>query len=97
MKTVINFSEELFDRMKKDEDFLHVYLGVGRAKAIREIDYKEQETFEIGDELMQIPHDIAEHFAYLDNVPIWLNLLEINAVGIIGTKEKTHEFLKIWY
>ena len=94
MKTVINFSEELFDRMKKDEDFLHVYLGVGRAKAIREIDYKEQETFEIGDELMQIPHDIAEHFAYLDNVPIWLNLLEINAVGIIGTKEKTHEFLK---
>ena len=94
METIDHFTAELFDRTPKDADFLQVYLGIGRAKAIREIDYKEQETFEVGDELMQIPQDIAENFEYLEHVPVHLNLREANAVGIVGTQEQTRNLLK---
>ena len=38
-----NFSHDLFDRCREDEDFLEVRLGIGKREAERKIEYKKQE------------------------------------------------------
>ena len=78
------FSPNLFDRQKTDEDFLCLRLGDGNIKATREIDYKKQERLEFEDELQNIPVEISEEFKNLDNAPVVCDLKEDSAIGICG-------------
>lgn len=88
------FSAELFDRTPEDEDFLDIYLGIGKREAERKIEYKEQEKLETGDDLCQIPTQLSDEYKYIEDAPIYLKAKDANAIGVIGSKEKQKEFIK---
>ena len=70
LEHIESFSAELFDRTPEDEDFLDIYLGVGKREAERKIEYKEQEKLDTGDDLCQIPTQLSEEYKYIDNAPM---------------------------
>lgn len=88
------FSPNLFDRDKKDDDFLCVRLGTGYVEAKREINYKKHEKLEVEDELQQIPAALCDQYKYLHNAPIVCNFKESNAVCIVGEAEHRFELFK---
>ena len=90
-----SFSEALFDRTMKDDDFLDVRLGLGAVEAKRKIDYKKQEKLEIEDELQLIPEAICEDYKYIYDAPIVCPFKDAGAVGVVGTEEKRFEIFKI--
>lgn len=87
LKRVMEFSPKLFDRIPEDEDFLDVYLGMGRMTARRKLDYKPKEQLEVGDELSRMPLELAEDFRYLEEAPVAIRLRDANAVGVVGNEE----------
>ncbi len=91
---VEEFSPHLFNREVDDDDYLEIRLGTGRSKAIREIEYKKQETFEAMDEMANIPINIAEKYKFIDKTPITIGLKYINAMGIVGERYYLYGLLK---
>lgn len=89
------FSGDLFDRIKEDEDFLDIRLGTGILEAKRKIDLKVQEKLEAEDELSEIPEKISEEYRLIDRVPVICRLSEANGVGVVGSDENLYEMLKI--
>lgn len=94
-KMLHDFSGDLFDRERNDEDFLCVNIGIGTIESKRAIDYKAKEKLEAADELAEIPEHIAYEYRYIDRVPIVCDMREANGVGIIGSNEMQYEMLKI--
>lgn len=88
------FSPNLFDRDKEDEDFLCVRLGVGDVKAKREINYKKQEKLEVEDDLQEMPEKLHNQYMNVHNAPIVCDLKNANAVGVIGTVLNRFEIMK---
>lgn len=91
---ITEFSAELFDRNKGDEDYLCIRLGSGDIESKRKVNYKRQERLEIEDELQQIPEQIYEEYKYVHDAPIVCDLKEINALGIIGAEENRYELFR---
>lgn len=89
-----NFSHDLFDRCREDEDFLEVRLGIGKREAERKIEYKKQEHLEVEDELQNIPKELHDQYKYISETPIVCSLNKVNAVGIIGKKTERFEIMK---
>ena len=89
-----NFSHDLFDRCREDEDFLEVRLGIGKREAERKIEYKKQERLEVEDELQNVPKELHDQYKYISETPIVCNLNKVNAVGIIGKKTERFEIMK---
>ena len=89
-----NFSGKLFDRLPEDEDFLYVYLGVGKQEAAAKIDYKKQEKFSAGDELTKIPEELCKKYKYLPEAPIVVDYRNANAVGVISKKGNKYGIFK---
>lgn len=90
----VNFSPNLFDRDKQDEDFLCVRLGSGCIEAKREIDYKKHEKLEVEDELQQIPEKLCAQYKYLANAPIVCNFKNANAICVVGEEDYRFEIFK---
>ena len=88
------FSSDLFDRSKEDNDYLCVRLGSGDVLSKREINYKKQEKLEIEDELQQIPEQICAEYRDVHNAPIVCDFKEINAMGVVGVPDCRFELLK---
>lgn len=91
---VEDFAPELFDRDTTDKDFLEIRLGVGRNTALRLVDYKKQEKFDGGDELANMPEQLAKKYKYIEDTPITVNLQEKNAVGFVGVRSDLYNMLK---
>ena len=89
-----NFSHDLFDRCREDEDFLEVRLGIGKREAERKIEYKKQERLEVEDELQNVPKELYDQYKYISETPIVCSLNKVNAVGIIGKKTERFEIMK---
>lgn len=89
-----NFSHDLFDRCREDEDFLEVRLGIGKREAQRKIEYKKQERLEVEDDLQNVPKELHDQYKYISETPIVCNLNKVNAVGIIGKKTERFEIMK---
>lgn len=89
-----NFSHDLFDRCREDEDFLEVRLGIGKREAERKIEYKKQEHLEVEDELQNVPKELHDQYKYISETPIVCSLNKVNAVGIIGKKTERFEIMK---
>lgn len=85
IKLIEKFDKRLFERTPIDNDFLKVYLGKGKVKANREINYKKQEKYETEDELFEIPDEICKRYRYIENAPITVDFNSSNAIGVIGT------------
>ena len=91
---LLEFSSELFDRSKEDEDYLCVRLGSGSVRSKRKIDYKKKEKLEIEDELQQMPEQMRDEYQNVQNAPIVVDLKTINAVAIVGDVEHRFELFK---
>lgn len=89
-----DFDAKLFDRIPEDDDFLDVYLGTGRVKSERQIDYKRQETMDVEDNICQIPFNLATQYKYIENAPIVAKLKEANAIGIVGDNANNNIILE---
>lgn len=79
-----DFDSSLFDRIPGDDDFIDVYLGLGRVESKRQVDYKHQETMDSEDNIAQIPMNLATQYKYIEKAPIVLKLRESNVVGVVG-------------
>ena len=88
------FSPNLFDRQKKDEDFLCIRLGNGDVEAQRVIDYKKQEQLEVEDNLQNLPSELSAEYKNIKNAPVICDLKKDSAVGICGNQNFRYEFLK---
>jgi len=88
------FSSDLFDRTKEDEDYLCVRLGSGDVVSKREINYKKQEKLEIDDDLQLMPEQICTEYKYVHSAPIVCDFKTINAMGVVGAPGFRFEFLK---
>lgn len=94
IEKVLNFESDIFDRIPTDEDFLDVFLGVGKRLSGRQIEYKTQEKLEEGDELCQIPEELHEKYKYIDNAPIVVSLAHTGAIGIAGNEDERYQLFK---
>lgn len=88
------FSEELFDRVPEDDDFLNARLGIGSVKAIRKIKYKKQEKLEIEDDLQLIPRKLSQKYEMLTDAPVVCDFTKCNCVGIIGKESNRYSIFK---
>lgn len=89
-----NFSPDLFDRVKSDDDFMVVRLGTGDILAKREINYKKQEKLEIEDDLQTMPEQLYKDYRYIHAGAVTCDLKSINALGIVGTLQNRIEMMK---
>lgn len=88
------FSSELFDRCKQDEDFLDVCLGLGSVIAKKKVKYKKQERLETEDELQKYPEKLCQEYKYISDAPIVCNFRDAGAIGIIGSENGRFSILK---
>ena len=88
------FSSDLFDRRRQDEDFLCINLGIGDISTLKPVTYKKQEKLEVEDELQKIPEQINQEYKYIYNGPVICDLKKINALGVIGKKRDYLYILK---
>lgn len=93
-KLLDDFSADLFDRTREDEDFLCVRLGYGDVEAAKKINYKKQEKLEIEDNLQDKPKEIYEEYRYLKDAPVVCDFKKNNAIGIIGNPKYRFSILK---
>ena len=92
--TAMNFDRRLFERTREDADFLCVYLGKGSVESERQIDYRKQERMEVGDELTDLPEKICDMYAKIDHAPVYADLKNANAVGVVGEKKALYAMFK---
>lgn len=94
LERVKSFSGDLFERTLKDKDFLNIRIGTGDIKAKRQINYKKQEKLEIEDDLQNLPEELFNEYEMVKQAPVVCDLVENNAVGIVGNEENRFSFLK---
>lgn len=94
IENVFAFNGNAFDRIREDEDFLHMYIGVGSRESVRKIEYQAKEKLEPDDELQVIPQQIASQYKYVDNVPLYIDLKKANAIGVVGKEQNLYSFFK---
>ncbi|SFN94603.1 DNA segregation ATPase FtsK/SpoIIIE, S-DNA-T family [Pseudobutyrivibrio sp. UC1225] len=91
---VRDFSDSLFDRTTKDEDYLVVRLGNGNKEAVQKLSIKKKEELNCTDELLKVPTELQAQYRDVHNVPITLDLKKNNAVGVIGSRADLNTFIK---
>lgn len=94
LENIEGFKKDLFDRDKKDEDYLKIRLGTGRQEANCKVTVTPPEFKNLNDDLVSMPEEIEEKYKYLDNRPIVTKLPEINALGIVGEYDYLYKLLK---
>ncbi len=94
LQHIENFDAQLFEKKRNHADYLNVYLGTGKRKAYNKITYRTQDTIDTIDNLQEYPEKMYEKYLYLDNMPILLPLSQLNAVGIIGNRNKLYQVAK---
>lgn len=94
MRLIELFSSDLFDRIEDDPDFMHLRLGTGPVMSSQQVEYKEQETLEIGDELSLMPAAVANEFRDLPAAPIAVDGKSTSAIGIVGARVRLYDIFK---
>lgn len=85
--------ERLWERQKRDDDFLKVRIGFGCFPMIAEKKYEERKLEMEPDPLEEEMYKLAEHTVMLENVPILLPLKTDYIVGILGTLQDMEPLL----
>ena len=94
VRNINDFSARLFEKEKDHEDFLDIRIGTGRVRSGCQVNFRKQEYLETEDMLMDYPEKIHDKYEYIDNMPVVLELAKINAVGVIGVRDKLYQMLK---
>lgn len=89
-----NFDGRLFEKIRSDDDYLDVPIGTGIVDSVNQISYKEQEYVDVDDPMMDIPEKMHDVYKAIDSMPIVIHLAQLNAVGIIGVRNKLYQFAK---
>ncbi len=77
-------SAELWNRNPNQTDFLYARLGMGDVDFQAEIKVPDEKFTLIDDELAELPARIKKNYAVLHNVPVCIDLLKEQLVGIVG-------------
>lgn len=94
VEMVAQFSSRLFEKKKEHSDYLVLRLGKGVVRSLCQVDYKEEEYVETDDYLADYPRSISEKYEYIQDMPVLLDLKEVNAVGLVGTRTKLYQMAK---
>lgn len=94
MAFIKDFDGRLFEKEKQHEDYLSVRLGSGIVPSGCQIVYKQEEYVETEDELMNYPKVLHDKYQYIPDMPIMLNLRDLNAVGFVGIRTKLYQIEK---
>jgi len=80
------------ERLKRDTDFLDLRLGIGRAHASYKIKLQTPPSSMIEpDMLTKQGHALVEKYAWLDGVPVTLQLEKATALGIGGSRKAVQD------
>ncbi|MBQ8318332.1 MAG: type VII secretion protein EssC [Lachnospiraceae bacterium] len=94
VKGVEDFSNRLFEKDKLQPDYLSICIGRGVVASRRQIAYKKEEYVESEDLLADYPQVLSEKYEYQSDMPVLLDMKDINAVGCIGVKSKLYQMAK---
>lgn len=94
MEFVKDFDGRLFEKERQHDDYLSVRLGSGIVPSGCQIDYKQEEYVETEDELMNYPRVLHDKYQFLPDMPVLLELRDLNAVGFVGVRTKLYQIEK---
>lgn len=96
LQTVNVLSNNLWERMPSDRDFLHTRIGMGYEELCVKVKSRaESNGFQMeSDEMRDLVDFIVEETRIVDNVPVRLPLADSNTVGIIGKRKETIALVK---
>lgn len=80
-------SPELWNRNARHEDFLNHRLGLGDIPFQVQIEVPKMKFTLVNDSLAEKPRMIKESYKMLHNVPVCLDLMKNNLIGLVGGKE----------
>lgn len=86
-------SHKLWERSIRQEDFLHIRVGIGEMEAQIRFLYQERKFTMDDDDLHDRMFSICENKPHLTNVPIGISLVKDNIFGIVGKESNVYEFL----
>lgn len=89
------YDYRLFERTKRDGDYLVIRLGTGKRRAECKIETSEKECISCNDPLAELPELLADSYEYIYEAPIVVDLKNINGIGIVGDKKPLYDMLKI--
>lgn len=85
---IVSFDAKLFEREKDHQDFLDVPIGRGTVDAYNPVLYRESEFYETEDPMKHYPKELSEKYEKINDMPVVLHLNQVNAVGIIGVRDR---------
>lgn len=94
MRFIEDFDNRLFEKEKTHEDFLSVRMGNGIVLSKCQIIYKQEDYVESEDALKDYPRVMHDKYQYLNDMPIMIDLKDLNAVGFIGSRTKLYQIAK---
>lgn len=84
----------LWERRPVDDDFLALRLGSGEQLMFGELEYPEQKFNLDQDDLEEQMYSMAEAKYVLKGVPVLLNTIKYNVIGLVGDKKNKIPFLR---
>ena len=82
-----------WDKRIDQSDFLVARVGVGNEKLNIKVNNPKEGFSADEDELKKRVHDLFEKYKYIKNVPIGYSFYENSTTAVMGTPEKSHNFI----
>lgn len=94
MTFIEDFDNRLFEKEREHDDYLRVRLGDGVVMSNCQVDYKKEDYVDTDDELKDFPEAMYQKYQYISNMPVCLDLKDVNAVGFVGSRTKLYQMEK---
>lgn len=94
IQEVVDFGKRLFEKDIEDDDFLDLYLGLGRIEASNKVKISKKEFIDNDDELSLIPEKIYRKYKYIYDAPIVARIANYSSVGVVGDYVSLCDMLK---
>lgn len=94
IKYVDDFDNRLFEKKKEHDDYLKIRLGSGVVLSSCQVEYKKEDYIDTEDELKDYPKVLHDKYEYIADMPVCLDLSDVNAVGFIGNRTKLYQINK---
>lgn len=91
---VFDFGRRLFERTKRDKDFLQVYMGVGRIESANQVKYTKTDFIDTEDELAAVPEQVYQAYRYLESAPVISDFHASCGIGVVGVRERLSSVLR---
>lgn len=85
--------ERLWEKQKRDSDFLNIRVGSGCFPMIAQKKYQERKLELEPDALTEEMYKLAEHSVLLEHVPVTLSLKMDYITGVLGSQQNTRQLL----